>query len=122
MPCCRTARGKTLLRIPDWNFDWQQQYTYAAPLRLPAGSRVEMEFTYDNSAENPRNPHHPPQRVTWGPGSADEMAGPASGGRAGRRGRCRGAVAGALGQNDAAASGNRPQPSTGNAPAIHNES
>jgi hypothetical protein len=34
-----------------------------------------MEFTYDNSEGNARNPHHPPQRVTWGPGSADEMAG-----------------------------------------------
>ena len=66
---------KTLLRIPDWNFDWQQQYSYAAPMRLPAGSRIEMEFTYDNSARNLRNPHRPPQRVTWGPGSADEMAG-----------------------------------------------
>ena len=32
-------------------------------VRLPAGTRVEMEFTYDNSAANPRNPHHPPQRV-----------------------------------------------------------
>jgi hypothetical protein len=34
-----------------------------------------MEYTYDNSAENPRNPNHPPKRVQWGPGSADEMAG-----------------------------------------------
>jgi hypothetical protein len=66
---------RTLLHIPDWNFDWQQQYTYAAPVRLPAGTRIEMEFTYDNSTANARNPHHPPQRVTWGPGSADEMAG-----------------------------------------------
>jgi hypothetical protein len=66
---------RTLIRIPDWSFDWQQQYTYAAPLRLPAGTRVEMEYTYDNSAANPRNPHHPPQRVRWGPGSEDEMAG-----------------------------------------------
>ena len=66
---------RTLLRIPDWNFDWQQQYTYQSPVRLPAGTRLELEFTYDNSAANPRNPHHPPQRITWGPGSADEMAG-----------------------------------------------
>lgn len=65
----------TLLRIPDWNFDWQQQYTYAAPIRLPADTRVVMEFTYDNSSANPRNPNHPPQRVTWGPSSTDEMAG-----------------------------------------------
>ena len=67
--------NRTLLRIPDWNFDWQQQYTYPAPLRLPAGTRVEMTFVYDNSAANPRNPHQPPRRVAWGPGSKDEMAG-----------------------------------------------
>jgi hypothetical protein len=66
---------RTLLRIAEWNFNWQQQYTYAAPVRLPAGTRIEMEFTYDNSAGNPRNPHSPPQRIAWGPGSADEMAG-----------------------------------------------
>jgi hypothetical protein len=34
-----------------------------------------MEFTYDNSARNPRNPSHPPKRVVWGPSSTDEMAG-----------------------------------------------
>ena len=66
---------RTLIRIPEWNFDWQQQYAYAAPIRLPAETRVEMEFTYDNSAANPRNPNHPAKSVTWGPGSADEMAG-----------------------------------------------
>jgi len=66
---------RTLLRIGDWNFDWQQQYTYRTPVRLPAGTRIEMEFTYDNSAANPRNPHAPPQRILWGPSSTDEMAG-----------------------------------------------
>ena len=34
-----------------------------------------MEFTYDNSAANPRNPHQPPQRVRYGPSPNDEMAG-----------------------------------------------
>jgi hypothetical protein len=45
------------------------------PIRLPADTRVEMEFIYDNSAQNPRNPNQPPQRVTWGPATTDEMAG-----------------------------------------------
>ena len=66
---------RTLLRIPDWNFNWQRQYRYAAPIRLPADTRIEMEFTYDNSAANPRNPNHPPARITWGPATTDEMAG-----------------------------------------------
>jgi hypothetical protein len=66
---------RTLIRIPDWNFNWQQEYTYAQPLRLPEDTRIEMEFVYDNSEANPRNPNHPPQRVVWGPGTNDEMAG-----------------------------------------------
>lgn len=66
---------KWLIWIRDWNFDWQEQYRYAEPVKLPAGTRLEMEFTYDNSETNPRNPSHPPKRVTWGPGTTDEMAG-----------------------------------------------
>ena len=63
-----------LLNIRDWNPDWQDQYRFARPIRLQAGARIEMEFVYDNSAANPRNPHSPPVRVRWGPGTADEMA------------------------------------------------
>jgi hypothetical protein len=28
---------------------------------------------YDNSSENPRNPHQPPKDVTWGEQTTDEM-------------------------------------------------
>lgn len=65
----------TLIHIPNWDFNWQQQYVYAAPIRLPADTDLRMEFTYDNSAANPRNPNNPPQRVVYGPGSLNEMAG-----------------------------------------------
>src|SRR4051794_28736049 len=73
----RLPDGSTqcLIGIRDWDFNWQEQYRYRAPVRLPEGTRLEMEFVYDNSEENPRNPSHPPRRVQWGPGSADEMAG-----------------------------------------------
>jgi hypothetical protein len=64
-----------LLWIADWDFNWQNQFRYRTPFVLPAGTRLEMVFTYDNSAGNIRNPNHPPQRVTYGPGSTDEMAG-----------------------------------------------
>ena len=66
---------KWLIRIPDWDFNWQEQYRYATPLRLPADTRLEMEFTYDNSDGNFRNPNHPPKRVVWGAEITDEMAG-----------------------------------------------
>jgi hypothetical protein len=66
---------KTVLTILDWDFRWQAIYQLREPLRFPAGTRLEMEFVYDNTSRNPRNPNSPPKRVTWGPGSNDEMAG-----------------------------------------------
>jgi Flp pilus assembly protein TadD len=65
---------KRLLHIPQWSFHWQQDYRYVAPVPLPAGTRVTMTYTYDNSDENEDNPHHPPVRVRLGPKSTDEMA------------------------------------------------
>jgi Flp pilus assembly protein TadD len=64
---------KWLLWIKAWDFRWQDQYHYASPVSLPAGTRLSMRFTYDNSAANPHNPHRPPERVKWGPKSSDEM-------------------------------------------------
>jgi hypothetical protein len=40
---------------------------------LPKGARLDVKITYDNSADNPRNPASPPKRVYWGEGSNDEM-------------------------------------------------
>ncbi|HXG46917.1 MAG TPA: tetratricopeptide repeat protein [Methylomirabilota bacterium] len=62
-----------LLRIDDWDFNWQSDYRYAVPPRLPAGTRLGMRIRYDNSAANIRNPHQPPVRVVYGLQSTDEM-------------------------------------------------
>ncbi len=62
-----------LIRIPDWDINWQAVYEYKAPVRLPKGTRVDMRVTYDNSASNPRNPTNPPKRVRTGNLSEDEM-------------------------------------------------
>lgn len=63
-----------LLRIDDWDFNWQDVYRYQSPVPIPRGSVLRTRFTYDNSAGNPRNPSDPPRRVVYGPGSMDEMA------------------------------------------------
>lgn len=63
-----------LVHIPEWNFDWQDEYRFAKPLTLPAGSKVVMEWRFDNTTNNVRNPNHPPERVTYGQNSSDEMA------------------------------------------------
>lgn len=62
-----------LISIPDWNFNWQDEYRFEQPISVPAGTVLTMDYWYDNSAENPVNPHHPPQRILWGPNSSDEM-------------------------------------------------
>jgi len=62
-----------LIKIDDWDINWQAVYTYREPIHLPKGTRLEMRITYDNSAGNPRNPNHPPKRVRGGNRSEDEM-------------------------------------------------
>ena len=64
---------KTLIHIKDWDLNWQAVYRLASPLLLPKGSVVSMRYRYDNSSDNPRNPHQPPRRVVAGNRSSDEM-------------------------------------------------
>ena len=63
-----------LFEIDRWDFDWQDDYHFRTPVRLAAGTRVDFEYAYDNSAANPNNPSSPPRRVTYGLDSTDEMA------------------------------------------------
>ena len=65
---------RPLIWIDDWDFNWQDTYSFKEPFVLPAGSRIDVVLIYDNSAGNPRNPNSPPQRVEWGEQSTDEMA------------------------------------------------
>lgn len=63
-----------LIWIKDWDFNWQGQYRFSQPVKLPKGTRIELEYTYDNSTANIRNPSHPPVAVHWGEQTTDEMA------------------------------------------------
>jgi Flp pilus assembly protein TadD len=67
------GRREWLIRIPDWDINWQAVYEYKHPVLLPKGTKVEMRITYDNSASNGRNPNRPPRRVKAGNRSEDEM-------------------------------------------------
>jgi Flp pilus assembly protein TadD len=78
----REARGRAvlpdgtarvLIDVAEWDFRWQHVYRYEKPVALPRGTRLTMDYRYDNSATNPRNPQNPPQRVRWGQRSFDEM-------------------------------------------------
>jgi hypothetical protein len=65
---------RPLIWIKDWDFNWQGEYRYLEPMKIPKGTRIELQYVYDNSAGNPRNPSSPPRRVTYGEQTADEMA------------------------------------------------
>jgi hypothetical protein len=64
---------KPMIWINDWDFNWQDNYVYKEPFTLPKGTRIDVAITYDNSAENPRNPISPPRRALFGEQSFDEM-------------------------------------------------
>jgi hypothetical protein len=68
------GREVSLIHIPNWDFNWQDEYRLSEPIRLPAGTTIVKEYTFDNSAENPHNPSSPPTRVVYGSNSTDEMA------------------------------------------------
>ncbi|MEZ5331549.1 MAG: tetratricopeptide repeat protein [Thermoanaerobaculia bacterium] len=61
-----------LLEMP-WSFNWQEEYHYVDPVSLPAGTVLHLRIEYDNTVDNPLNPHQPPERVRFGPSSFDEM-------------------------------------------------
>lgn len=75
------GKQKELLLIDDWDFNWQDSYFYKQPFVLPKGTVVRAEWTWDNTADNPRNPNTPPKRITFGEGSTDEMTGLIVGGK-----------------------------------------
>lgn len=63
---------ETLLHVPNYDFAWQQTYTFKEPKRLPAGTRLEVSMWFDNSTDNEWVPD-PERPVAWGGMTLDEM-------------------------------------------------
>lgn len=55
-----------IIRINDWDFNWQGSYTFERMKKIPAGSIIHINATYDNTVNNPFNPNNPPQTVACG--------------------------------------------------------
>jgi hypothetical protein len=68
-----SGETKTLLKISNYDFAWQELYNFRDPVRLPKGTRIETSIRWDNRAENPLNPYSPPKDIQWGLFSEDEM-------------------------------------------------
>lgn len=62
-----------LIRIPNWDFHWQGAYHFRQPVRVPAWAQFKSEAIYDNTVNNPFNPSIPPQDVSLGEATTDEM-------------------------------------------------
>jgi hypothetical protein len=67
------GQTKCLIYINDWDFNWQGSYFFKEPVPLPGGTVINLTAYYDNSDNNPWNPNSPPQTVTWGERTVDEM-------------------------------------------------
>lgn len=63
---------KRLLAMPRYDFNWQREYTFAEPLKVPAGSKLIANYWYDNSKQNPANPDAS-KTIVWGDQSWEEM-------------------------------------------------
>ena len=61
------------VNVPDWDFHWQQNYVFANTQKINNGTTFKARAFYDNTTNNPNNPNSPPQTVTAGEGTGDEM-------------------------------------------------
>ena len=64
---------RILLEINRWDPNFKFPLLYREPVTLPEGTMIRMEYTYDNSSSNPRNPWSTPRRTGLGLTNVDEL-------------------------------------------------
>lgn len=60
-------------RIPLWDFDWQDFYWFEYMRHVPAGTDIFGKGVWNNTVTNPHNPNNPPQTISAGLNTTDEM-------------------------------------------------
>ena len=70
-----TPQARTVLNVPDYNFDYQKAYNLKTPIPVHAGDKIQITCTYDPTLAQklPILRKVAPHFVTWGDGSSDEM-------------------------------------------------
>ncbi|MFC4118732.1 monooxygenase [Nonomuraea zeae] len=70
-----TSKAKTLLDVPDYNFDDQSLRLLPSPVSLKRGDSLRVTCTHDATlrAKLPQLRDLPPRYVVWGDGTSDEM-------------------------------------------------
>jgi len=66
------GKSEVLLNVPAYSFNWQMAYRPQAPIRIPAGSTIQVTGYFDNSAKNKFKPD-PAKAVRQGEPTYDEM-------------------------------------------------
>jgi hypothetical protein len=66
------GRKEVILSVPKYDFNWQHEYVFTQPLRLPAGTKLHAQAWYNNSPSNKSNPD-PTKQVLWGDQTWEEM-------------------------------------------------
>ncbi|MBL4704518.1 MAG: hypothetical protein JKY54_08350 [Flavobacteriales bacterium] len=62
-----------LIFVDSWDFEHQEYYYYNNLVKIPANYIFRAEHLYENTSSNPDNPFSPPQLITAGSASTDEM-------------------------------------------------
>jgi hypothetical protein len=57
------GREQIVLTVPRYDFNWQLGYELAAPVKVPAGTKLVVVAHYDNSVNNIFNPD--PNRTVY---------------------------------------------------------
>ena len=66
------GRTEIVLSVPKYDFNWQTDYQFVTPLKLPKGSKLQAVAHYDNSKSNKANPDAT-KDVYWGDQTWEEM-------------------------------------------------
>jgi hypothetical protein len=66
------GRTETILAVPNYDFEWQTDYLFKQPLKLPKGTTLHATAWYDNSPGNKSNPDAT-KDVWWGDQTWEEM-------------------------------------------------
>jgi mono/diheme cytochrome c family protein len=61
------AQRQTLIDIPRWDFDWQNEYVFETPKLIAPGDKLGVDCHWNNTRSTD---------VQWGEGSEDEMCAP----------------------------------------------
>jgi Copper type II ascorbate-dependent monooxygenase, C-terminal domain len=72
---CITPDGDLLplIKINDWDFNFQQTFQFKEIIDVPIGSVIYFEGTFDNTASNPLNPNRPSKPISYGWKTTEEM-------------------------------------------------